>query len=369
MASTSERGRKGPVQSDAISPLLLGWYDSHARVLPWRVSPSDIAKGVRPDPYRVWLSEIMLQQTTVAAVKAYFEKFVATWPTVDDLAGASDDSVMAAWAGLGYYSRARNLLAAARQVSKAGGGFPTDAAGLKTLPGVGDYTSAAIAAIAFDQSIAVIDGNVERVASRLVALDEPVKTAKKLVHRFVSDITPSQRPGDFAQAMMDLGATICTPKRPACALCPINAHCIAFREGPDPASLPIKLPKKARPARLAGAYIAERSSDGAIMLVRRPSSGLLGGMAGPYLTDFSSKHDGETGEIAAPFEGDWIDCGLAEHGFTHFQLTLEVMWARIDGKSALPDGAFWCPRDKLSDAALPTVMKKAIVAAIPDAFR
>ncbi|WP_114390183.1 A/G-specific adenine glycosylase [Notoacmeibacter marinus] len=367
MASFQQQPAERLVKPSAIAPALLDWYDRHARTLPWRVASSDLAKGIRPDPYRVWLSEIMLQQTTVAAVKGYFEKFVTTWPTVGDLAAATDDSVMAAWAGLGYYSRARNLLAAARQVNEAGG-FPADAAGLKALPGVGDYTSAAIAAIAFDEPVAVVDGNVERVASRLAAIEVPVKTAKKQIQTVVSCITPAVRPGDFAQAMMDLGATICTPKRPACALCPINAYCVAFKEGPDPTTLPVKLPRKARPARLAGAYVAERSSDGAIMLVRRPASGLLGGMAGPYLTDFSSRHDGATGEDAAPFAGDWIDCGTAEHGFTHFQLTLEVMSARIDGEPALPDGAFWCPRDELIHAALPTVMKKAIAAAIPNAF-
>ena len=351
-----------------IAPDLLEWYDRHARTLPWRIGPADIARGIQPDPYRVWLSEIMLQQTTVAAVKAYFEKFVSTWPTVEDLANASEDSVMAAWAGLGYYSRARNLHAAARLVAEAGC-FPGDAESLRSLPGVGEYTSGAIAAIAFNEAAPVVDGNVERVVSRLLALTEPVKKAKPTIREYVKEITPTDRPGDFAQAMMDLGATICTPRRPACALCPINSACAALRNGPDPATLPVKAAKAARPARLAGAYIAERAEDGAILLVRRPSSGLLGGMAGPYLTDFSSRKDGATGAEAAPFPADWIDCGIAEHGFTHFTLTLEVMWARVESKTALPKGAFWSPRDDLAAQALPTLMKKAITAAVPDAFR
>ncbi|WP_245412249.1 A/G-specific adenine glycosylase [Notoacmeibacter ruber] len=353
--------------SRMIAPALLDWYDRHARDLPWRTGPEALRNGVRPDPYRVWLSEVMLQQTTVAAVKSYYRRFTVTWPTVESLAAAADDDVMAAWAGLGYYSRARNLIAAARKVAEASG-FPGNAEGLRALPGVGEYTSNAIAAIAYGEAVPVVDGNVERVVSRLLALAEPVKSAKSLIRETVAAMTPLDRPGDFAQAMMDLGATICTPKRPACVLCPINDRCTAFLAGPDPATLPVKAPKKERPSRLAAAFVAERATDGAVLLVRRPPSGLLGGMAGPYVTEFSSKKDGATGEGAAPFSADWVDCGTAEHGFTHFLLTLEVMWAQTPHGADLPPGAFWCPRERLAGEALPTVMRKAIAAAIPDAF-
>ncbi len=367
MAQPARSVETAPLDAASIAPVLLAWYDRHGRDLPWRTGPARIRRGIRPDPYRVWLSEIMLQQTTVAAVKSYFERFVSEWPTVADLAAAPEDRVMAAWAGLGYYSRARNLLAAARQIAEAGR-FPADAKGLRSLPGVGEYTSNAIAAIAFGEAVPVVDGNVERVVSRLLALSEPVKQLKPVIRDFVAANTPDRRPGDFAQAMMDLGATICTPRRPACALCPINDACIAFRDGPDPASLPIKAPKKARPHRLAGAYVAERAEDGAVLLVRRPASGLLGGMAGPYVADFSSRRDGATGEDGAPFAADWVACGTAEHGFTHFQLTLEVMWARVHGSVTIPPDGFWCPRERLSSEALPTGMKKAIATAIPDTF-
>ena len=258
---------------------LLKWYDGHARELPWRVSPSARAAGLLPDPYRIWLSEIMLQQTTVAAVKAYFLKFTALWPTVVDLAAAEDADVMAAWAGLGYYARARNLLKCARViVAEHGGTFPADRAALQNLPGIGPYTSAAIAAIAFDHAETVVDGNVERVMARLFDLHAPLPKSKGALTACAASLTPAARPGDYAQAVMDLGATICTPKSPRCGLCPWHDICAARKAG-TAAELPKKLPKLKKPTRFGTAYVARRN-DGAVLLEKRPERGLLGGMLG-----------------------------------------------------------------------------------------
>lgn len=229
---------------------LLSWYDRHHRDLPWRISPPMAARGVLPDPYHIWMSEVMLQQTTVAAVKAYFVKFTSRWPTVNDLAAAPTDDVMAAWAGLGYYARARNLKKCAEAVaSEHGGRFPDTEEGLRALPGIGDYTAAAVAAIAFDRQAAVMDGNIERVISRLYAIATPLPAAKPLIKQKVALLTPAVRPGDFAQAMMDLGATICTPKRPACSLCPFNDACEALRLH-EPEHFPVKAARKVKPVRL-----------------------------------------------------------------------------------------------------------------------
>ena len=258
---------------------LLDWYDQHARLLPWRVSPQARAAGERPDPYRVWLSEIMLQQTTVAAVKSYYDRFTALWPTVSDLAAAEDAQVMGEWAGLGYYARARNLLKCARVVAHDHGGrFPTQREALLALPGIGPYTAAAISAIAFDAPEVVVDGNVERVMARRFDIRTPLPAAKPELTEAAARLTPKSRPGDYAQAVMDLGATICTPRNPACGICPWRAPCAARTVG-NQADLPFKTPKKAKPTRLGIAYVARRT-DGAWLLERRPDNGLLGGMLG-----------------------------------------------------------------------------------------
>jgi A/G-specific adenine glycosylase len=329
-----------------ISEPLLAWYDRHARVLPWRSPPG----APPPDPYAVWLSEVMLQQTTVAAVKPYFERFLSRWPTVQALAAADDAELMAAWAGLGYYSRARNLLACARAIARDHDGrFPRTVAALRMLPGVGNYTSAAIAAIAFGEAATVIDGNVERVIARLFAIGEPA--AKALIRERAAALTPSSRAGDYAQAMMDLGATICTPRNPACAICPGRPHCQAFMQG-RPEDFPVKPPKAAKPHRRGVAFWAE--ADGHVLLVTRPAKGLLGGMR--------ALPSGEWAEVAgleaAPVAADWrvIDRSV-RHVFTHFSLDLSVASATVP-RANVPGGEWW-PIAELDAAGLPTVFDKA----------
>ncbi len=364
--------------SPAIATALLAWYDRHHRSLPWRVSPAEQAAGVRADPYRVWLSEVMLQQTTVQAVKPYFDAFLTRWPRVEDLAAAETESVMKAWAGLGYYARARNLKKCAEVVAADHGGrFPDTVEGLKALPGIGDYTAAAIAAIAFNRQAAVLDGNVERVISRLRLIDQPLPGAKSVMRAAVAEITPADRPGDFAQAMMDLGATICTPKRPACALCPLSDACLA-RAGDDPERFPVKARKSAKPVRIGAAFVAV-DGDGAVLLRKRPDRGLLGGMTEVPGTDWrvvesEAPDDGARDDVlvdapfpAAPFPADWEPAGGIVHVFTHFELRLSVYRVRIDAHPAEVEG-WWEPVENLSGEALPTVMKKAIAAAIPTAF-
>ena len=338
----------GDVAQD-IPRALLAWYDVQARVLPWRVSPRDRAAGVRPDPYRVWLSEIMLQQTTVAAVRSYFLDFTERWPTVADLAGAEDDEVMAAWAGLGYYARARNLLKCARVVARDHGGrFPETVEGLMGLPGIGPYTAGAIAAIAFDAPATVVDGNVERVMARLFAHQTPMPTAKKALTALAERLTPPHRPGDYAQAVMDLGATVCTPRSPACGICPLRDPCQARMQG-IAAELPRKLPKAQKPTRRGFAYVARRP-DGAVLLERRPDSGLLGGMPGFPGSDWSAAP-----EPAPPLVADWRR-GATEvrHTFTHFHLILAVLVADVAADAAPERGDF----RPIDPSALPTVMKK-----------
>ena len=346
---------------------LLAWYDRHARVLPWRLSPSERVRGRLPDPYHVWLSEIMLQQTTVEAVKPYFRKFLDKWPDVTSLAAANTDDVMKAWAGLGYYSRARNLKKCADAVvADHGGAFPNDFTELIKLPGIGRYTAAAIAAIAFGRPEAVVDGNVERVTSRLFAIATPLPQAKAEITEAVQMMLPSGRPGDFAQAMMDLGATICTPRRPACLPCPLNADCAALKAG-DPEIYPVKPAKAERPARLGAAFVAVRT-DGAVLLRKRPETGLLGGMAEVPTTGWSARADGETGVEAAPFPSDWRRSGSASHVFTHFSLELAVYRTDV-GAIHAPAECWWSHPGELMGEALPTVMKKVIEAAIPGATR
>lgn len=335
-----------------MSEALLAWYDAEARVMPWRVPPQDRKAGARPDPYHIWLSEVMLQQTTVAAVKAYFRKFVGLWPTVHDLAAAEDADVMAAWAGLGYYARARNLLKCARVVSgELGGEFPSTTDDLQKLPGIGPYTSAAIASIAFDAPATVLDGNVERVMARLHNDETPLPAAKPVFHAYADALTPAQRPGDYAQAVMDLGATICTPRKPACGLCPWRTRCRARTEG-TPETLPRKTPKKPKPVRQGVAYVVRRA-DGAWLLETRPDKGLLGGMLGWPGTEWS-----DATAPAPPLEADWrVLPGDVRHTFTHFHLILTVQTARVPLDTGARRGTFYRKED-FRPADLPTVMRK-----------
>ncbi len=354
-----------PAEPD-LTARLLAWYDRHHRDLPWRTAPHHVRAGVRTDPYRVWLSEVMLQQTTVQAVKAYFEKFTRLWPRVEDLAAAPVEDVMTAWAGLGYYARARNLKKCGEAVAaEHGGRFPQTEDGLRALPGIGAYTAAAIAAIAFDEPAVVVDGNVERVVTRLFSIETPLPAAKPEIKERTASLLSRDRPGDFAQAMMDLGATICTPRRPACAICPVREHCRALKEG-DPEHYPVKAEKKAKPVRTGAAYVAIGPGP-AVFLRRRPPEGLLGGMTEVPGTPWTARLDGATDLSGAPFAADWQPAGAVVHVFTHFELRLAVY--RADPASGTSGNGWWQPVAKLDEAALPTVMKKAIAAAIPDAFK
>jgi A/G-specific adenine glycosylase len=346
----------------ARAEALLAWYDRHARDLPWRVGPAARARGERADPYRVWLSEIMLQQTTVATVGPYFHRFLDRWPTVEALAAAPRDDVLGLWAGLGYYARARNLIRCAQEVAnRRGGRFPGDEAGLLDLPGVGPYTAAAIAAIAFDQPATVVDGNVERVISRLHAVETPLPAAKPELRRLAEAATPKARPGDYAQAMMDLGATICTPKRPACALCPLREGCAAFAKG-APDRLPLKTPKQKKPTRYGAAFVVVRP-DGAVLLEERPEKGLLGGMLGLPGTDWGEKPDPAAIAAAAPIASDWRQCAAeARHTFSLFHLRLTLMTTQ-SSKGAGGARRF-VDRADLDGAALPTLFRKALKLAL-----
>lgn len=348
-------------QFSTIAARLLAWYDDHHRDLPWRTSPARRRNGARPAPYHVWLSEIMLQQTTVEAVKPYYNAFLARWPDMEALASADMEDVMKAWAGLGYYSRARNLKRCAERVTRDfAGSLPDDMEALRALPGIGEYTAAAIAAIAFDRKAAVVDGNVERVVARQMAIGEPMRSAKKNVRRIVGQLTPGERPGDFAQAMMDLGALVCTPKRPDCRRCPIRDGCAAFETG-DPGRFPARTVKGEKPLRRAAAFVAVRG-DGAILLRKRPPNGLLAGMSEVPTSGFTARADGDTSETGAPFRGAWRRTGIAVHAFTHFRL--ELVTYRCDSPPAAPGGnCWWAPAGTIGQEALPTVMRKAIAAA------
>ena len=331
-----------------VAPLLLAWYDAHARALPWRIMPG---AGERPDPYLVWLSEVMLQQTTTAAVAPYFAKFARQWPSVAALAAAREEDVMAAWAGLGYYSRARNLVACAREVARLGG-FPDTEEGLRALPGVGAYTAAAIVAIAFGRRAVVVDANVERVVSRLFAIDEPLPASRTAIRASADSITPDDRAGDFAQAMMDLGATICTPRDPRCLLCPLSGQCRGRARG-DPGRLPVKAAKKAKPQRVGTAWWIQRGDR--VWLVTRPALGMLGGMRA--LPD-DGWHAGADGSGLPPLAGEWVEAGAVRHGFTHFGLTLRLRV--LAGESGELAGAGeWWPIARLEEAGLPTLFAKA----------
>ncbi len=331
-----------PAKRRDVSEKLLAWYDAHARVLPWRARPGETA-----DAYRVWLSEVMLQQTTVAAVKPRFEAWVARWPDVEALAAADEAEVMAAWAGLGYYARARNLVKAARAVVEAGG-FPTTESRLRALPGLGAYTAAAVAAIAFGERAVVVDANVERVVARLFA----ISGKGPAIRQAADSVTPDQRAGDFAQGMMDLGATICTPRGPRCLLCPLRDGCAGYASG-MPEAYPAKKAKPERPQRYGTVFWLER--NGEIFLVRRPPRGLLGGMralpTGPWA-------DAAPGLADAPVDVDWRMLPVtATHVFTHFRLELALAVAK-GGAHTDPAGEWW-PVDRLDDAGLPGVFAKA----------
>ena len=386
-ASTMKKQKPAAVSAQT----LLDWYDVHRRSLPWRAKP-----GRRADPYHVWLSEIMLQQTTVQAVGAYYVKFLKAWPTVGALAAAEQDAVLTAWAGLGYYARARNLHAAAKVVAgELGGRFPETFEGLRALPGVGDYTAGAIAAIAFDLPHAAMDANAERVIARVFAIDEPLPKSKPAMRAALQSLVPAKRAGDFAQALMDLGSAICAPKRPACPRCPWTDGCLARKRGIQE-QLPVKAPKMVRPLKRGAAFVA-RDADGAVLLVKRPEKGLLGAMMqpplGPWGEEFPSREDAMR---QAPFQADWKKrLGIVRHGFTHFELEIEVYAISLSspasrasarrGKetqvarsglvhspgSPIPrfarpgmTGEVWI--GDLSSVALPTVMKKILHHAFAD---
>jgi A/G-specific adenine glycosylase len=363
-----------------LSARLLAWYDVHRRVLPWRAQ-----KGKCADPYRIWLSEIMLQQTTVQAVGNYYRKFLALWPDVKALAAANQDDVLAAWAGLGYYARARNLHAAAKVVAhEMGGKFPATAEGLRLLPGIGGYTAGAIAAIAYDEKQAAMDANAERVIARLYAVQTPMPKAKTELHALGSALVPA-RAGDFAQALMDLGSAICTPKRPTCPNCPWTDDCRARKLGIQE-QLPVKAPKMARPLKRGAAFVV-RDRSGAVLLVKRPDKGLLASMLEPPLGEWSETFPSAAKALKqAPFEAAWKKRpGIVRHGFTHFELEIEVYVAEVVKKPRLSwpplarsdsvrapsmDGRVkpghdklevrWVPRNALPNVELPTVMRKIV---------
>jgi A/G-specific adenine glycosylase len=369
-AKTAGRQRgKGPVAIPSPQPTdLLAWYDRHRRKLPWRAPP-----GQRSEPYRVWLSEIMLQQTTVKAVAPYYARFLERWPDLHALAMAPLGEVLKTWAGLGYYARARNLHACARAVvERHGGEFPTSETGLRELPGIGAYTAAAIAAIAFDVPVTPVDGNVERVIARLYAIDTPLPAAKPEISRFASALTPPRRAGDFAQALMDLGATICTPKNPACVLCPWSQSCAARARG-DVETFPRRTPKREGVLRRGAAFVVMRA-DGFVLLRTRPAKGLLGGMTEVPTTAWSKEFAESQALDAAPVFSRvksrkpvaWRRIAdVVRHVFTHFPLELSVYLADVPASTPAPDGARWVKISALADEALPSLMRKVVAHALP----
>jgi A/G-specific adenine glycosylase len=362
-APPAETGETGwPAQA-----ALLAWYDRHRRILPWRAGP-----GERPDPYRVWLSEIMLQQTTVKTVAPYYARFVRRWPDIHSLAAAPLQDVLKTWAGLGYYARARNLHACAQVVTETHGGrFPSSEVELLALPGIGPYTAAAIAAIAFDHHAMPVDGNIERIVARLFAVEEPLPGAKPKIRRLAETLTPERRSGDFAQGLMDLGASICTPARPACALCPLSDECKARRRG-DPEIFPVKATKVKGRLRRGAAFVALRA-DGCVLLRSRPMKGLLGGMTELPTTDWTPDFDERTARAQAPRFSPLRNAaslkwrrvsGSVTHVFTHFPLELVIYTARVPGGTRAPQGARWVGIAELAGEALPSLMRKVAAHAL-----
>jgi len=358
--TAGRRGQRGKLGTPQAADLL-AWYDRHRRALPWRARP-----GERSDPYRVWLSETMLQQTTVKAVAPYYARFLARWPDLDALAAASLDEVLAAWAGLGYYARARNMHACARALVEIyGGQFPASESALRELPGIGAYTAAAIAAIAFDQAATPIDGNIERVIARLYALATPLPAGKAEIARHARALAPARRAGDFAQALMDLGATICTPKKPACALCPWNGSCAAHARG-EAELFPRRVPKREGALRRGAAFVARRADD-CLLLRTRPARGLLGGMAEVPTTAWAADFDLSQALAEAPQFGisqkriAWRKmAGVVRHVFTHFPLELTVYRSELPRQAAAPAGTRWTAIAQLGDEALPSLMRKVV---------
>ncbi len=361
------RVRRAPDRKPAASDLL-DWYDRHRRDLPWRAAP-----GVIPDPYRVWLSEIMLQQTTVTAVAPYFARFLARWPNVEALAAAALDDVLKSWAGLGYYARARNLHACAQAVvQRYGGCFPSTEAELTGLPGIGPYTAAAIAAIAFEVRTAAVDGNVERVVARLFTLEQELPAVKSEIRKLAAGLVPARRSGDFAQAMMDLGATICTPRRPACGLCPWMKPCRARHRG-DQASFPRRARKPEGLLRRGAVFVALRA-DGCVLMRSRPPKGLLGGMTEVPTTPWTHDFDAEQALRQAPqlkrAQPKWRRLpGVVRHVFTHFPLELVVYRAQCGAGTSAPAGSRWIPLAELDGEALPSLMRKVVAHAVPRAAK
>jgi len=346
----------------SVTAALLDWYDRHARRLPWRVPPGAAHK---PDPYRVWLSEIMLQQTTVKAVAPYFERFTQIWPTVEAMAHSPLEHVLKEWAGLGYYARARNLHACAVVVTdEFDGRFPDTEQGLRALPGVGAYTAAAIAAIAFGRPANVVDGNIERVMARLFDEQTPLPKAKTVLKAHAAPFVPKHRPGDYAQALMDLGATICTPKNPACALCPITQACLARANGTQ-AERPVRAPKTQKPTRTGRAYWL-RDHKGRVLLRRRADKGMLGAMVEVPSSGWSGGEDTSPKPPVAGLKWKPLKAQVT-HTFTHFHLTLEVVAARLDRAPRVADG-FWVSEDELADQGLPSVMKKVVRIALSEGW-
>jgi A/G-specific adenine glycosylase len=402
-----QRGKSRAAPARPQAAALLAWYDRHQRVLPWRAQP-----GERSDAYRVWLSETMLQQTTVKAVAPYYAKFLAKWPDLNALAAASLDEVLAAWAGLGYYARARNLHACARAlVDRHGGQFPASESALRELPGIGAYTAAAIAAIAFDLPATPVDGNIERVIARLYAVTTPLPAGKAEIARHARALTPTKRAGDFAQALMDLGATICTPKTPACALCPWHAACVAQARG-EAELFPLRTPKREGQLRRGAAFVAHRADD-CVLLRTRPARGLLGGMTEVPTTAWAADFDDSTALLGAPCfhlplpsaerpasadavggsrvrgtrrqnfsqsapprpdplpsgerEIVWRRVpGVVRHVFTHFPLELTVYRTEVPGDTAAPAGTRWIAVAQLGAEALPSLMRKVVARGLRD---
>jgi A/G-specific adenine glycosylase len=359
VAVRSPRRKKGAKPDPDV---LLAWYDRHARVLPWRAR-----RGERTDPYRVWLSEIMLQQTTVKAVAPYYARFTSRWPTVEALAAASLDDVLRAWAGLGYYARARNLHVCAKAVvARHHAQFPSDLEALRALPGVGDYTAAAIAAIAFDGPAVPVDGNVERVLSRLFALEQELPAAKPAIKELAASLLPPARTGDFAQALMDLGATLCSPKRPICALCPWSADCVAYGRG-DQETFPRKAPKREGKLRRGAAFVIVRA-DGCVLLRRRPEKGLLGRMTEVPGSEWTPDFNESRATHSAPRLRSKVRWqrrpGVVRHVFTHFPLELAVFVGQVARDTAASKDGRWVKLTELPGEALPSVMRKVLAHAL-----